>query len=394
MRLRTLVLAFVLLIANKAFSCTCGGPFEAKTMRDVSQWYAERSGATLVFEGKVTKQEIKNGSIGGPSNAMSMTMSGRYRQVEFSVDRTYRGEHKDHISVITGLGTGDCGYDFRTDRAYLVYATSAANGELFTSICSGTSAVEDAGSALRFLKGEKPTAEDLLSPTEYWKQYSENVLPKRTGSICGRVLTPDGTPIKGARVEMWEPREGDFPSRTASDPNTSSDSGHFCIEHAEPGPYLLTVQREDFDNWTRYMAFYPGVYTHEEAVPLQIQAGSQLPDVSITTFREKLYRIRIHVVTPDGTSLSYKNGSGVLVDSVHRDPLSYHISHTLELDGSYTFGYIPAGKYVVATYFQPDFSSPQPKQFPEASKWKAEQKEVIVSGNTDVVITMEPAASQ
>ena len=79
------------------------------------------------------------------------------------------------------------------------------------------------------------------------------------------------------------------------------------------------------------------------------------------------------------------------MDSVYRDPLSYHISHTLDEGGSYTFGYIPAGKYVITTYFQPNFEGSETKPFPEASKWKQTRQEVIVRGNTEVVIQMEPA---
>jgi hypothetical protein len=116
--------------------------------------------------------------------------------------------------------------------------------------------------------------------------------------------------------------------------------------------------------------------------------------VKFTTFYERLYTIRIRVVTPDGTQLSYKNGCGVAIDSVYQDPLSYHISHALNQDGSYTFGYIPAGKYVVATYFQPDFEGDEWKPFPEASRWKPARQEVIVRGDTEVILRMESARAE
>jgi hypothetical protein len=156
----------------------------------------------------------------------------------------------------------------------------------------------------------------------------------------------------------------------------------------------LTAESSDFHHDARYMAFYPGVRSHSEATSLEIKPGVRLPDVKLTTVHEPLYTIRIRVLTPDGTQLSYKNGCGVAVSSVDRDPLSYHISHTLEEGGSYTFSFIPAGKYIVATYFQPDFSGGEERPFPESSRWRAARQEIVVRGDTEVSIRMEPAKTE
>jgi hypothetical protein len=380
----------MILLGTNVFPCTCAGPFRAKTMREAAEWYTKQANVGLIFEGKVIKQELHSGSVGAPSTAMSMTGTSQFRTVSFAVTRVLRGSEQDHVSVLTGLGSGDCGYDFQTGQTYLVYASTSPAGSWFTSICSGTNAIEDAGTALRFLAGEKPTAEDLLPPQEYAKQYIDKILPKRTGSVCGQVLKPDGTPLKGADVELWELRDDDLPSRSAEDPNTSTDDGRFCIEHADPGRYLLTAESSDYDHDARYMALYPGVNSRGQAIQIDISPGLSLPDVKFTTFNEPLYTIRIRLVTPDGTRLSYKNGCGVLVDSEYRDPLSYHVSHTLEDDGSYTFGYIPAGKYVITTYFQPNFEGGEVKPFPDVAKWKQARQEVIVRGDKEIVIQMEP----
>jgi hypothetical protein len=63
----------------------------------------------------------------------------------------------------------------------------------------------------------------------------------------------------------------------------------------------------------------------------------------------------------------------------------------LEEDRTYTFGYIPPGKYHVTTYFQPDFEGGEMKPFPEAGKWMPARKEVVVSGDTEVVVRLELA---
>ena len=390
MKIPAAALMFVIVAFTDALSCTCTGAYQAHTMREVAEWYANRPDTELIFEGTVVSQTIHRGSVGAPATAMSMTRSEKYRNVEFTTNRVFRGAVGKNITVLTGFGGGDCGYDFRTGRSYLVYASSGRQGDWFTSICSGTAALEDAGAAMRFLAGEKPTSEDLLSPSEFEKHYSKDILPKRTGTVCGWVLKPDGTPLKGADVELWEPREDEFPSLSFADENTSTADGHFCIKNAEPGGYLLTVESIDYNHDARYLSFFPGVLSRVEAVPLYIEAGVRLPDVRVSTFREPLYTIRIRVVAADGSQLSYKNGCGVAVDSTYRDPLSYHLSHTLKEDGTYTFGFIPSGKYVVQTFFQPNFDDGEPKPFPEGSKYQPALQEVTVRGDTDVVIRMQP----
>src|SRR5712691_9634844 len=112
MDIRCLICLSVILACTRAFPCTCAGPYEARTMREVAEWYASRPDVALVFEGKVVKDEVRSGSAGGPSTAMSMTLSGKHRVVEFDVTRVFRGTRQEHVSIVTGLGTGDCGYVF------------------------------------------------------------------------------------------------------------------------------------------------------------------------------------------------------------------------------------------------------------------------------------------
>jgi hypothetical protein len=150
MTIRITVLLFTIMACGEAFSCTCIGSSQAKTMREVAEWYANRVDVALIFEGKVIKQDLHSGSAGVPATATSMTGSGRFRVVDFAIMRSFRGGNQDRVSVLTGLGTGDCGYHFQTGQTYLVYASKGQGGVWFTSICSGTNVIEDAGAALAF----------------------------------------------------------------------------------------------------------------------------------------------------------------------------------------------------------------------------------------------------
>ncbi len=386
------LLVAILVASSYAFPCTCVTP-DAKTMREMAELYAAEPGVALIFQGKVVKQELHNGSAGAPSNAMSMTSSATYRTVGFDEVTVYRGKPQEHISIVTGSGMGDCGYSFETGHEYVVYAFEAAAGVWSTSICSGTSAVEDAGAAIRFFTGQKATAEDLLSPEEYEKYFYKKVLPARTGSICGHVLKPDGSPLNDANVTLWELRTDDLPHHEASDQNLSDENGQFCILHAPPGRYILTAESTNLDRDFRYMAFYPGVYSETGAIPLEMRAGVKAPEVAFKTLQQPLYMIHIRVTTPDGTQLSHENGCYVRINSTEINPLSYRMPgfSLKKVEGARAY-YVPPGKYVVTAYFEPDFTADPPKPFPEAGKWKTTRREVTVNGDTEVVIEMEPMA--
>lgn len=110
-------------------------------------------------------------------------MLDQHRVVSVRVVHTYRGAVAGTVSVSTGGGEGDCGFDFETGSQYLVYADKVDNESLVTSICSGTSLLAHADAALRVLRGEPPTQGDLLDGETYYKKFG----PLWTGTVCGRV---------------------------------------------------------------------------------------------------------------------------------------------------------------------------------------------------------------
>ncbi|HTW25306.1 MAG TPA: hypothetical protein VMD78_17015 [Candidatus Baltobacteraceae bacterium] len=193
-----------LAVAPRAtFACTCGSGVGA-TMREVAASYSEgRNSTKIVFEGLVEKQDVAGGPVESPADALSMTMAGAHRVVSIRLLRSYRGQASGTVVVLTGMGLGDCGFDFETGKQYLVYADRIDPANLFTSICSGTSPIERAGPTLRFLRGEKPTADDLLEPDTY----RDKVETHWYGTACGRVTKADGTPVSGASVDVTQVRD-------------------------------------------------------------------------------------------------------------------------------------------------------------------------------------------
>jgi hypothetical protein len=140
-------------------------------------------------------------------------MLDQHRIVSVRVVHTYRGEVAGTVSVSTGGGESDCGFDFETGSQYLVYADKVDDASLVTSICSGTSLLPHADSALRVLRGEQPTQDDLLDGATYYKKFG----PLWTGTGCGRVTKADGTPFGQAWVDMTQVRNEPFAVNTAAD---------------------------------------------------------------------------------------------------------------------------------------------------------------------------------
>jgi hypothetical protein len=278
------------------------------------------------------------------------------------------------------MGMGDCGFDFEAGREYLVFADKVDAGDFFTSICTGTTLLEHAGPSLRLLRGEPPAAEDLLDQRKYY----EDVLPRWTGGVCGHVNKPDGQPLGGAMVTLWQVRDEPLPSKTAADPNNSKPDGSFCIKDVDPGRYLLMAEQTDYDSWTRLMGFYPGVPKHSLALPLEVRPGTTSYNLQFSLSKEALFRVRIKAVLYDGSPLPWKKPWEhvmVAIDSPDQDPLAYHESHGVNEDGSYTFGYIPAGRYTFATYISPA----------DASAWQPAKEEADITRNTEVVLKLLPA---
>src|SRR5271156_577865 len=111
----------VLFGSGSTFACVCGVGSSGTTMREIAASYSEGPNSNkIVFEGLVEKQDVEPGPIGSPADALSMTMRGAHRAVSVRVLQAYRGQISGTVTVLTGMGLGDCGFDFETGKQYLL----------------------------------------------------------------------------------------------------------------------------------------------------------------------------------------------------------------------------------------------------------------------------------
>lgn len=189
--------ALLILIAPRPVSaCSC----VADVPLCESFWNAD-----LVFEGEVVAIESLPGSNStGPRFVK--------RQVRFTVERVWRGNAADSVTVMTGAGGGDCGYNFRKGRKYLVFA-SEHEGRLWTNICSPTKPLDRA-------------AQDL--------EYLANAATSSTaGRIYGIVRASKGRPLSRYTVVLSGP--------TGQRLTVTNASGEYEFNEMPPGEYAIRV---------------------------------------------------------------------------------------------------------------------------------------------------------
>jgi hypothetical protein len=103
--------SFVPFASKPAWACSCA----VFTKAELGQ------AADAVFTGTATRVTDAPGDVAG-------------RVVNFDVDVVYKGEPNPSIDVRTGIGGGDCGYEFVVDRRYTVFAF-VESGHLGAGIC-------------------------------------------------------------------------------------------------------------------------------------------------------------------------------------------------------------------------------------------------------------------
>jgi hypothetical protein len=316
----------------------CMAP-SGKNVREVAE--AKVARAAVLFEAKVLAVELKQGGTVVPDDALSFTTTGSQIAVRMQLIRRYRGPFPDEVTVTMG-GT-NCDFDFDTGETYLVDAQQLKSGGLFTSICSATSRISDAGPELRVLRNEPPSSQDLLTTDAYYEQIRQ----KNYGKICGRVSRSDSTQLTSSLVTVWKVHD-DFRGAFKVDlalPEKRRQT--FCSSALPPGKYFIGAEDGEFwETNTQYRGYYPTARRFNDAKPLTVEAGKTLHKADLSLYPETLYYVRGRVRDSDGRFL----GDGelqVTIVSAEKDLLYDPLSKWIEEDGFFVFAYVPKGKYLV-----------------------------------------------
>jgi protocatechuate 3,4-dioxygenase beta subunit len=134
------------------------------------------------------------------------------------------------ITIQTGRGGGDCGYDFQVGKEYIVFAYDSGNENLGTGICSPTRPIEQATEDLRYFD-QLPTAKPLgeirvttFDPSQSWM--------KPSSRISDLAILPE--------TQIHLKGEG-----TNLSAKTDSD-GRAFFRDLPPGKYTITASRPNY----------------------------------------------------------------------------------------------------------------------------------------------------
>jgi len=269
------------------------------------------------------------------------------RAVHLSDIRPLRGEPQS--VVLTGLGSGDCGYEFQPGTRYLIVADRRpSDGRLRTSICSLTRPLAEAGGLIAYI-------ESLNRPAD-------------GGRVWGRVqLDTPGTNVpsglSGARVVIRGPVEA----------STTTDSdGHYGFAKLPSGPYVVTATPPE--GGAGLLPMPP------QQINLEVPVACGIVDF----VAKNDGRIRGRVVGPGGTPVA-----NLLVD-LQPVPFKYgaSIEYGAETDanGNYEFLKVAQGHYRVGINFLLGPNSRLP--YPISSARTATGADVVEVGpGEDVVLS-------
>ncbi len=120
-----LVFSSLFFLSEENFACSCIGKRNVKS---------ELKKSAVVFSGIVMHIEsvfIPDSTLvndlkasGANTDSISPNFLGDYmRMITLKVETKFKGSFKtDSISILTGFGSGDCGFPFELNKSYIVYA--------------------------------------------------------------------------------------------------------------------------------------------------------------------------------------------------------------------------------------------------------------------------------
>jgi hypothetical protein len=168
------------------------------------------------------------------------------------------------------------------------------------------------------------------------------------GSISGRVLDPDGAPIRNAVVVVSrETDDGEIVPGRESRGISVGESASFSIGGLRSGLYHVSVEPPergngpDNDGRRFVRTWYPRATAPQNALPLRIAEGSDVGGLDLTPVRAKPIRIAGQVLRADGSA----RGSGRVALVSRAGATVSTESATVDVDGAFSLTSVLPGEY-------------------------------------------------
>ena len=343
-------------IGRPALGCTCAPPPPGmNTPEELSKWNAQ--GTAAVFEGKVESAELKWKLVEAPVGSVvpaDMDQDPPEMEVHLQVLRAYEGANEKRVRVRTGLGGGDCGFDFQTGKEYLVYAYKDTAGELSTGICSSTALLKDSNANLRELRGGAGPAES-----------AGDALATQRGGLCGNLILDDPNQASQGQILLFKAGNS---SPIPSEETEPGADGSFCANDLRPGSYLLLF-KDSADESPNLFGFFPGVVKPSEATELEVKAGETVSHLLFKVPNPQKYSVRGKITAFD--EFKRQAAPKVVLMSPHKRLLVMGYSAEVSSDGTFAVSHVLPGTYWAVVTVEAD----------STAKWSTRKVEVSVGGD-------------
>jgi hypothetical protein len=320
-------------------ACSCVQDFPAG-----DQPCASYASADAVFVGHVIDVTIRETR---PEDEDSFDR----KLVTLAVDEAFRGVAGSTVVVRTGMGGGDCGYDFRKGESYFVYASRwSEGGPLGASICGATVRLAYAGRDLdyarRLARGDEIPGIYGAVTRESRKSLEESV---------------DSEPLGGVTVTVTGPGLGREPFRTVTD-----TQGFFQVVGLLEGAYEVMAEETGIPPVTVEVP----AGGRAEASPTASETG-RIEGVVLTAAGEPAEDVEVTVLAVGDPDASHERST---------DP-----------DGRFELGDLPPGSYLLAINPDGPFYSWDPPYAPLFHPDGADPSEAVpIAVAAGETVTVEP----
>lgn len=198
----------------------------------------------------------------------------------------------------------------------------------------------------------------FLQPGDELNNFVLRMLP--SGVIAGKIVDREGDPMPSVTVTATRLYPG--LART-SDPNfaRTNDLGEYRIPNLRPGQYLISAlsKRDDSDETVKpdfkepaskkrperpYTTFYPSATDRNQAVPLEIHAGDEMP-VNISMQFGPAFRVRGSIANLPADDA---DNDVILVAKDTSFLQEEYSAPEIRKDGSFEIRGVPPGQYYLA----------------------------------------------
>ncbi|HKP87057.1 MAG TPA: carboxypeptidase-like regulatory domain-containing protein [Blastocatellia bacterium] len=134
----------------------------------------------------------------------------RQRLIHFSLEQAFRGVEGKEVEAATGMGGGDCGYDFKMGERYLVYAyRNPDDNRLSVGICSRTRPLAEAGEDLEYIRGlaKAPPGGRVFGQVMQYSKDLKNESGDTRSPMAGTKVIIEG---QGKRYEVVTDAQGNY----------------------------------------------------------------------------------------------------------------------------------------------------------------------------------------